>query len=252
MRLHVLGCYGGEAPGCHQTSLLVDGHLLLDAGSVSAVLPLDAQARIDHVLISHAHLDHMAALAFIADNVLTMRRRPIEVWSTPPVIRQLKRHVFNGSIWPDFTKIPSGRPILSFHEIKKGRPQRIGKYQVVAVGAHHTVDATGYLISDGKSSLLFGGDSGPTEELWKVANATKGLRAIIVEASFPNRLHGLATASGHLTPKTLREELKKLRVDVPVYAQHMKPVFIDEIVAELAKLSDPPVTPLEQGKEYAF
>ena len=47
MRLHVLGCYGGEAPGCHQTSLLVDGHLLLNAGSVTAVLPLDAQARVD-------------------------------------------------------------------------------------------------------------------------------------------------------------------------------------------------------------
>jgi len=87
MRLHALGCYGGEAPGCHHTSLLVNGHLLLDAGSVTAVLPLDA-------------------------------------WSTTPVIRQLKRHVFNGSIWPDFTKIPSGRPILSFHEIRKGQPTR--------------------------------------------------------------------------------------------------------------------------------
>ena len=76
MRLRVLGCYGGEAPGCHQISLLVDGHLLLDAGSVTAVLPLDAQAGINHVLISHAHLDHVAALAFIADHVLTMRRAP--------------------------------------------------------------------------------------------------------------------------------------------------------------------------------
>jgi cAMP phosphodiesterase len=88
------------------------------------VLPLDAQARINHVLITYAHLDHVATLAFIVDNVLTMRRKPIEVWSTTPVIRQLKRHVFNGSIWPDFTKIPSGRPILSFHEIRKGQPTR--------------------------------------------------------------------------------------------------------------------------------
>ena len=252
MRLRVLGCYGGEAPGCHQISLLVDGHLLLDAGSVSAVLPLDAQARIDHALISHAHLDHVAGLAFIADNVFTMRRKPIQVWSTPPVIRQLKRHVFNGSIWPDFTKIPSGHPILSFHEIRKGQPTRIGKYQVVAIGVHHAVEATGYLISDGESSILLGGDSGPTEDLWKVANVAERLRAIIVEASFPNRLDGLAKVSGHFTPRILREELKKLRVDVPVYAQHMKPRFITEIVAELAKLSNPPVTPLEQGKEYAF
>jgi cAMP phosphodiesterase len=252
MRLRVLGCYGGEAPGCHQISLLVDSHLLLDAGSVTAVLSLDAQARIDHVLISHAHLDHVAALAFIVDNVVTMRRAPIEVWSTTGVIRQLKRHVFNGIIWPDFTKIPSGLPILSLHGIRKGRPTRIGKYQVVAVGVNHTTDAAGYLISDGKASIIYGGDSGPTEDLWKVANTAERLRGIIVEASFPNRLQDLAKASGHFTPKTLRKELKKLRVDVPVYAQHMKPQFITEIVAELAKLSDPPVTPLEQGKEYAF
>ena len=252
MRLHVLGCYGGEAPGCHQISLLVDGRLLIDAGSVTAVLSLDAQARVDHVLISHAHLDHVAALAFMADNVLTVRRRPIEVWGPAPVIRPLKKHLFNGSIWPDFTKIPSGHPILSFHKMRKGQSTKIGKYQVVAVGVHHAVDSTAYLISDGKSSILFAGDSGPTENLWKAANAAKRLRAIIVEASFPNRLHGLAKASGHFTPKTLREELKKLRVDVPVYVQHMKPQFISEIVAELAKLSDPPVTPLEQGKEYIF
>ena len=252
MRLQVLGCYGGQAPGCHQTCLLVDSHLLLDAGSVAAVLPLDAQARIDQVLISHAHLDHVAALAFLGDNVITRRREPIEVWSIAPVIRQLKRHVFNGSIWPDFTKIPSGHPILSFHEMRKGRPQRIGEYHVVAIGANHTVEATGYLISDGESSILFGGDSGPSEDLWKVANAAEGLRAIIVEASFPNRLHDLAKVSGHLTPQTLRKELTKLRVDVPVYVQHMKPQFVTEIIAELAKLSDPPVTPLKQGKEYAF
>lgn len=252
MRLHVLGCYGGEAPGCHQTSLLVDDHLLLDAGSVTAVLPLDAQTRIDHVLISHAHLDHVAALAFMADNVLTMRRAPIEVWSITSVIRQLKRHVFNGSIWPDFTSIPTGHPILSFHEIREGQPQRIGKYQVVSVGVHHQVEATGYLISDGEASILFGGDTGPTEDLWNVANAAERLRAIILEASFPNRLHDLAKASGHLTPQTLREELTKLKVDIPVYAQHMKPQFITEIVAELAELSHPTVTPLEQGKEYTF
>ncbi len=253
MRLDALGCYGGEAPGCHQTSLLVDGRLLLDAGGVTAALPLDSQAAIDHILISHAHLDHVAALAFIADNLFAARTRPIEVWSIPTVIRQLKRHVFNGVIWPDFTKIPSpGNPILSFHEIRKGQPRRIGRYEVVAVAVHHTVEAAGYLVSDGESSILFGGDTGPTAELWRVANEARNLRAIIVEASYPNRLQDLADVSGHLTPLTLRAELMKLKVDVPIYGNHIKPQFISDVVRELGELSHPPVTPLEQGKEYIF
>ncbi len=253
MRLHVLGCYGGEAPGCHQTSLLLDGQLLLDAGGVTAALPLDSQAAIDQVLISHAHLDHVAALAFVTDNLFAMRTKPIQVWSIPPVIRQLKRHLFNDVLWPDFTRIPSPKnPILSFHQIREGQPQQIGKYEVVAFRVHHTVETAGYLVSDGDSSILFGGDSGPTEKQWKVANAAKGLRAVIVEASYPDRLRDLANISGHLTPQTLRAELKKLKVDVPVYAHHIKPRYVSDIVRELAELSDPPVTPLEQGKEYIF
>jgi cAMP phosphodiesterase len=253
MRLHALGCYGGEAPGCHQTSLLLDGHLLFDAGGVTAALPIDSQAAIDHILISHAHLDHVAALAFIADNLLSVRTRAIEVWSIPPVIRQLKRHLFNGVIWPDFTRIPSPKnPILSFHQIREGQPQQIGKYEVLAFRVHHTVETAGYLVSDGGSSILFGGDSGPTEEQWKVANAAKGLRAIIVEASYPNRLRDLADVSGHLTPQLIRMELKKLKADVPLYAHHIKPLFASDVVKELAELSDPPVTPLEQGKQYTF
>ena len=253
MRLHALGCYGGEAPGCHQTSLLVDGRLLLDAGSVTATLPLDSQAAIDHVLISHAHLNHVAALAFLADNLFASRRRPIEVWSIPPVIRQLKAHLFNGIIWPDFTALPSPRnPILSLHEIREGQPQRIGGYEVVSVRVHHTVEAAGYLVSDGESSILFQGDSGPTDEFWKVANAAARLQAIIVETSFPNRLQDLANVSGHLTPQTLHADLTKLKVNALIYAQHIKPQVISEVVRELAELSYPPVTPLEQGKAYTF
>ena len=253
MRLQALGCYGGEAPGCHQTSLLVDGRLLLDAGSVTATLPLDAQAAIDQVLISHAHLNHVAALAFLADNLFAVRTRPIEVWSIPPVIRQLKTHLFNGIIWPDFTRIPSPRnPILSLHEIREGRPQKIGGFKVVSVRVHHTVETAGYLVSDGESSILFQGDSGPTDELWKVANSAARLQAIIVETSFPNRLQDLANVSGHLTPQTLRSDLAKLRVDAPIYAQHIKPQFLSEVVRELGWLSDPPAAPLEQGKTYTF
>lgn len=253
MRVQVLGCYGGEANGCRPTSLLVDGKLLLDAGSVAANLALDAQAMIDHILITHVHLSHIAGLAYLADNLFEVRSSPIEIWSIPPVINQLKANLFNGTLWPDFSILPSPRrPTVVFHALPEGRPHQIGRYEVTAVGVHHTVEAAGYLISDGASSILYQGDSGPTSELWRLANRTATLEAIIVETSFPNRFGEHAVRTGHLTPELLKAELAQLTVQASVYAQHMKPQYIAEIVGELAALSDPPVWPLDQGKTYSF
>jgi ribonuclease BN (tRNA processing enzyme) len=253
MRVQALGCFGGEAQGCQLTCLLVDGRLLLDAGSVTASLSLDAQATIDHVLITHAHISHVVGLAYLADNLFGARSRPIEVWSIPPVLHQLKAHLLNGTLWPDFSVLPSPLcPTLSFHELLEGYPYQIGRYEVTAVGVHHTVEAAGYVISDGASSILYQGDSGPTTELWRLANRTANLDAVIVETSFPNRFGDLAIRSGHLTPELLRAELAQLRVQASVYAHHMKPQYFSEIVGELAALSDPPVLPLDQGKTYIF
>lgn len=253
MHVRALGCYGGEAYDCQLTCLLVDGKLLLDAGSVTATLSLDTQATVEHVLISHIHLNHVAGLALLAENLLGVRSRPIEVWSIPPVINQLKTYLFNGILWPDFSALPSPlRPIVSFHELSEGRPHQIGEYEVTAVRVDHTVEAAGYVISDGTSSVLYQGDSGPTTELWRLANRTAKLDALIVETSFPNRLGDHAVLTGHLTPELLKGELAKLRVETSVYAQHMKPQYISEIVEELAALSELPVLPLDQGKTYRF
>lgn len=253
MRVQVLGCFGGEALGCQLTSLLVDGRLLLDAGSVTATLSLDAQAAIDHILITHAHISHVVGLAYLSDNLFMVRPRSIEVWSIPPVIDQVKAHLFNGILWPDFSNLPSWlRPTLSFHELPEGRPHMIGRYEVTAVSVSHTVEAVGYVISDGASSILYQGDSGQTTEIWRLANRITKLDAIIAETSFPNRLRDHAVITGHLTPEMLKGELAQLKVQTSVYAQHMKPQYISEILEELAALSDPPVLPLEQGKTYCL
>ena len=253
MRVEALGSFGGEALGCRLTCLLVDGRLLLDAGSVTTSLSLDAQATIDHVLITHAHISHVVGLAYLADNLFGVRSRPIEIWSIPPVLRQLKAHLLNGTLWPDFSVLPSPlRPTLSFHELLEGHPHQIGQYQVTAVGVHHTIEAAGYVISDGASSLLYQGDSGPTTELWRLANRMAKLDAIIVETTFPNRLSDLALRTGHLTPALLRAELSQLTVQTSIYAQHMKPQYFSEIVGEIAALSSPPVLLLDQGKTYIF
>jgi cAMP phosphodiesterase len=251
--MHVLGCFGGEALGCRLTSLLIDDKLLLDAGSVTSGLTLDAQADIDHILITHAHISHIVDLAYLADNLFGIRSRPVEVWSIPPVIDQLKAHIFNGTLWPDFSNLPSSLcPTLTFHALLEGRPHRIGRYEVTAVRVEHTVEAVGYVISDGTSALLYQGDSGLTHDLWQVANRTAHLHTIIAEASFPNRLHKHAVMTGHLTPQMLHTDLAQLIGQPAVYAHHMKPQYVAEIVHDLALLSNPPILPLDQGKTYDF
>ena len=110
MEIRVLGCHGSQLPGFGFTGFLIDGTTLMDAGSVTSVLTLEEQFRIDHVLISHAHLDHVRELASLADNLCCDQiESPLTVIGTRVVIDTLKQHIFNGAIWPDFSILPTAR-----------------------------------------------------------------------------------------------------------------------------------------------
>ena len=98
------------------TSYLINDELLIDAGSVAEGLPLEAQASLGPILISHAHLDHIKDLAFLCDNCLSIRKGPFEVYCNSYVRQAVLNHLFNDVIWPDFSKIPSPEnPIIRFH-----------------------------------------------------------------------------------------------------------------------------------------
>ena len=78
MKLRVLGCSGGIG-GRHlrTTSFLVDHDILLDAGSGVAELSVGELAAIDHVFLTHAHLDHVLALPLM---IVGHLRRQREIW----------------------------------------------------------------------------------------------------------------------------------------------------------------------------
>jgi 3',5'-cyclic-nucleotide phosphodiesterase len=244
MQVKVLGCQGGSAPARHLPGLLVDDTVLLEAGSVTATLDLADQFKIQHVLLSHAHLDHIGGLAYLADNQCCYRAssgnghgRTLTVSSIAPVLDDLHAHFFNERIWPDFSAIPTvADPVLRLSVLKPGQPHLIGdRLTVVPILVDHTVPASGFIVHDGDSALVFSGDTGPTERLWEVARSLGDVRAIIVETSFPNRLDRLAEVSGHLTPARLARELDKMP-NCPVWVYHIKPLFYDETADELAAL----------------
>jgi len=238
MKFKVLGCYGARLPGQGTTSFLVNENLLIDAGTVTWLLSLEQQMRIDDILLTHAHLDHVVDLAFIADNVLPFREQPIRVWAPRDVLEGVHRHMFNNVLWPDFTSIKIGKePILKFCPLEPGKRVEISGVAVSWRPTNHTVFTAGYLLEANGHSLLLSGDTGPTEAIWELGSQAQGLQAVLAEVSFPNRLEELALISGHLTPRLLGLELAKLnRPDVPVWVFHMKPQFLDELIAELDEL----------------
>ena len=254
MRIRVLGASGGELRGHGSTCFLVDGRLALDAGALTSRLDLDELDRVDHVLVSHAHLDHVKDVPLLADLMVGRRRRPVTVHASKGATATLRRSLFNGRLWPDFTRIPSARnPVVRLETFGFGTPFDIGPYRVSAVKVRHTVESSGFVVRAGGVSFAISGDTGPTTAFWREVNRAPGLRAILVELSFPSRMQPLADRSGHLTPRTLVGELAKVeREGVPVYLYHLKPAFEAELRAELAELGLRGVTVLEGGDEIAI
>jgi cAMP phosphodiesterase len=238
VKLRILGCSGGELPRHRTTCFLVDGRLAVDAGALTASLSLEELLRIDDILLTHSHFDHVKDVPLLADLLAGRRRRAVRVHASPECARTLRRDVFNDRLWPDFTRIPDvRRPVLEIRAFTPGRPFRVGRYAVRPVPVCHPVESVGFIVSDGRTAFAVSGDTGPTTRFWKAVDAERRLRALLVEMSFPNALQALADVSGHLTPNTLSTELaKRERNGYPVYLYHLKPAYAGELKRELAAL----------------
>jgi len=224
MRIRVLGCSGGIGGGLRTTSLLVDADVLVDAGTGVGDLSLEALARIDHIFVSHSHLDHVASIPFLVDTVCWMRSKPIIVYGIKETLDILRAHLFNWKIWPDFTQIPDARrPFMVYREIAPGETVTLGQRRFTAIPANHTVPAVGYILETPRASLAYSGDTAPHDALWEAVNRTPNLKYLIIETAFSNKERDIATASKHLCPDMLAGELAKMRGTPEVFITHLKP-----------------------------
>jgi len=151
LKIKVLGTYGSEGPGQRPTAFLVDDRVLVDAGTVGGALSVPEQIQIQHALISHAHLDHTAGLAFLTDTLaMVAPDRRVTACSIAPVVESLRTHAFNDTLWPNFTNIPSAaQSVLGFRELPEEGESRVGELWVTPVLVEHTVPTTGFVIHDG-------------------------------------------------------------------------------------------------------
>lgn len=224
MKIRVLGCSGGIGGKLRTTAMLVDEDILLDAGTGVGDLSLESLAKIDHIFVTHSHLDHVACIPFLVDTVCWMRKQPIVVYGIRETLDILRAHLFNWKIWPDFTQIPNGeKPFMVYREIEVGESVALGERRFTAFPANHTVPAVGYVVDNGRSSLVFSGDTTQNDSLWNVVNATSNLKYLIIETAFSNKERDIAVASKHLCPQMLADELAKMRVRPEVFITHLKP-----------------------------
>jgi ribonuclease BN (tRNA processing enzyme) len=237
VKLRILGCSGGIG-GRHlrTTSMLLDHDVLIDAGTGVGELSLTELSLIDHIFLTHSHLDHVTSIPFIVDTVGSMRTRPLTVHALPETVEILKKHIFNWKIWPDFAVIPSPeQPYLRYEDILEGQTLQLGNRSITALPANHTVPALGYHLASGKGSLVFTGDTGDNDKLWPVVNKIADLRVLIIETAFCNRERELAIASKHLCPSMLAEELAKLQRSPDIFITHLKPGEIELTMEEIER-----------------
>lgn len=234
MRLRVLGCSGGIGGNLRTTSFLLDQDVLIDAGTGVMELSLTELALIDHVFVTHSHLDHIACIPFMVDSVGFMRDRPLTIYASEETLDILRQHIFNWKIWPDFSEIPNAQqPYMRYQSIELGVTTVLDGRKITSIPANHVVPAVGYHLDSGAASLIFSGDTTTNDPLWDVVNKIDNLRYLVIETAFSNSEKELAVVSKHLCPSMLADELAKFKREAEIYITHLKPGELELTMGEI-------------------
>lgn len=242
LHIRVLGCAGAIAKGHRTTSFLVNGTVLVDAGTGVGDLTLAEMARIDHVLLTHTHLDHIVALPLMLDAAAARRHSPVQVHALPATIAALRQHVFNGIIWPDFTTLPSPeQPFVLFQPFDVGQMLSLATLHVEVLPASHTVPAVGFALASqatGAPHWVFSGDTGYHPAFWQRINRLH-VGMLVIETAFSNREAPLAAVSQHLCPNSLAQCLALMapQAAYPIFITHAKPAEASLVMTEIRQLN---------------
>jgi ribonuclease BN (tRNA processing enzyme) len=235
------------------SSYLINDSVAVDAGCLGFWRTPQEQEAVKHVFLTHSHTDHVASLPIFVENAWTPAGDCPTIYGSSETLEDMQKHIFNDRVWPDFIALSRTMPpFLQTVQLQPEVPVRAGELTVIPVPVNHLVPTFGFVVSDREGAVIIGGDSGPTERLWEIARETPGLRAVFMEACFPNSMSRLAEVSLHLTPQMVAGEAAKLPSATRIIAVHIKVRYRDQVVHELADLQLPGLEVGECEKEYFF
>lgn len=245
---------GTASPGQHLTCFVIDDSVAIDAGSLAMASSALQKKRVRDIVVSHAHLDHIAGLPLFIDDLFATLTEPIRIHAAAEVIEVLERDIFNWSVYPRFSELSNqDGPVLEYQTLNTGSSFKVAHLSVLPVGVNHKVPSSGFIIADGSITIALTGDTAATDEFWKTVNETERLAAVLIECAFPNELDELAVLSHHLTPNGLERELAKLhRNDCSIYVVNVKPAYRDETIRQIAALKIKNLSILSVGKTYEW
>ena len=236
------------------TCFLIDDCVAVDAGSLAIALTAEQRERVRDIIVTHPHMDHIASLPIFIDDLYATLKEPMRIHATPEVIELLERDVFNGNVYPKFSGLKNEYgPVMEYIPIATGKEFRVAHLTVIAVPVNHIVPTVGLVVADDTTRVAFSSDTAETKEFWEVVNRAEDLNALLIEASFPNKMAELAEVSRHFTPQSLNQELKKLRHNgLDILAVHIKPAYRETVIEELQALNIPRLRIMEPGTTYAW
>lgn len=243
---------GRAAPEQRLTCFLIDDRVTIDAGSIALALSDGQHNSVRDIIITHPHMDHIATLPIFIDDLFGVLEEPVRVHATEEVIQALERDIFNWTVYPRFSDLSNEKTrVMQYVPFRTGEEFEVAHLRMTAVPVNHIVPSIGLVFSDGETTIAFSSDTATTDEFWHLVNRMPRIDALFIEASFPNALNKLAEVSGHFTPATLKEELRKLEHKGPdIFVMHLKPTYRQTLIKELEELSIPQLHVVEPGREY--
>lgn len=245
---------GCASPRQHLTSFIVDDRVAVDAGSLGFAVNDLQRRQIRDVVLTHAHLDHIAGLPLFIDDLFSELDEPVRVHASAEVIEVLERDVFNWSVYPRFSELSNAHgAVMEYRTLKTGEVAKVAHLDITPLEVNHRVPSTGFVITDERSTIALTGDTAELGEFWREVNAISDLKALLVECAFPDELEELARSSFHMTPRRFGLELAKFKnAACPVYAINIKPRFRESTIEQLEALAIEQLQIFKVGAAYEF
>ena len=238
----------------HLACFIIDDCVALDAGSLALAANDTQRENVRDIVLTHAHLDHIAGLPLFVDDLFAALEEPIVVHATAPVVEIMERDIFNWDVYPRFSELENDAgSVLRYKVFAAGDEFSVRHLRFKSIAVNHKVPTVGFVIGDGAAKIAFTGDTAEMDAFWEIVNAEENLSALLIECAFPDELESLARASHHLTPTLLRAELDKFeRRECPVYVINIKPMYCETVSRQIKNLGAENLEILRVGEVYQW